>query len=77
MKVLVDFLQIEASEVAQIHVLQSPPKPFRRVEIGRVGRKEFYPELLLAHVLDEALYLLAAVNGGTIPDDEEALSSVA
>jgi hypothetical protein len=77
MEVLVNFLQIETREVAQIHVLQAPPKPFRRVEIGRISWKKFYPKLLLAHVLDEALHFLAAVNGGAIPDDKEALSSVA
>jgi hypothetical protein len=67
----VEFREVLATEVAQLATFQGVPDPFDRVEIRRVARQLLQMEAFGGAARQEVLAGLAAVTGGSIPDDEE------
>src|SRR5258707_8979492 len=73
----VEFREVLATEVAQLATFQVVPDPFDRVEIRRVARKLLQMDAFGGASSQEVLDGLAAVNGGSIPDDEEFAAHLA
>src|SRR6266571_3733412 len=73
MKLLVQLFQVEAHQVAHLHVLEVMPGSFiPRVEIGGVARQRLKPYLAPSFGY-EFLHLCPTVNGRTVPDHQQSL----
>jgi hypothetical protein len=69
--------EVLATDVASRATFQVIPDPFDGIEIGSVARGLLEMEPLRGSSGQEVLDRLAAVNGGSIPNDEELAGDLA
>lgn len=68
--------QIAGTQVGQFALLPIGPEVFDRIEFGSIGREAFDPEFA-AQFGNVLAHDLGAVDGGPVPDDEQAAGHMA
>ena len=64
--------EIDATHITQLDPFQVGPQPLTRIQLGRIGREPLQMDTVRRAVPQQRLDHVTAVNGGSIPKNDQA-----